>query len=93
MTRNEVHEQIVNCHCRLRKRIHNSTVNKKSQNKKKIVVISLYFAHQNIVSCQRTLFGLIIVQTKTILMFYDMLSTLTTMKRKDIIIEKSLKRI
>ena len=31
MTRNEVHEQIVNCHCRLRKRIHNSTVNKKAK--------------------------------------------------------------
>ena len=86
MTRNEVHKQIVNCHCRLRKRIHNSTVNKKAKIKK-IVVIWLYFAHQNIVSCQRTLFGLVIVQTKTILIFYDMLSTLTTMKRKDIIIE------
>ena len=39
MTRNEVHEQIFNCHCRLRKRIHNSTVNKKAKIKKKIVVI------------------------------------------------------
>ena len=36
MTRNEVHEQIVNCHCRLRKRIHNSTVNKKAKAKKKM---------------------------------------------------------
>ena len=80
MTCNELHKQIVNCHRRLRKRIHNSTVNKKAKKAKK-------FSHQNIVSCQRTLFGLIIVQTKTILIFYDMLSTLTTMKRKDIIIE------
>ena len=86
MTRNEVHKQVVNCHCRLRKRIHNSTVNKKNK-KTKNVVIWLYFAHRNIVNCQRTLFGLVIVQTKTILIFYDMLSTLTTMKRKDIIIE------
>ena len=62
MTRNEVHEQIVNCHCRLRKRIHNSTVNKKAKAKKKDVVIWL----------------------PTV---YDMLSTLTTIKRKDIIIE------
>ena len=36
MTRNEVHKQIVNCHCRLRKRIHNSTVNKKAKAKKKL---------------------------------------------------------
>ena len=86
MTCNEVHKQIVNCHFRLRKRIHNSTVNKKGKIKK-IVVIWLYFAHQNIVSCQRMLFGLIFVQNKTILMFYDTLSTLTTLKRKDIIIE------
>ena len=85
MTRNEVHEQIVNCHCRLRKRIHNSTVNKKAKAKKK--KCGHLIAHRNIVSCQRTLFGLVIVQTKTILIFYDMLSTLTTMKRKDIIIE------
>ena len=41
MTRNEVHKQIVNCHCRLRKRIHNSTVNKKAKAKKKNVVIWL----------------------------------------------------
>ena len=34
MTRNEVHEQIFNCHCRLGKRIHNSTFNKKAKIKK-----------------------------------------------------------
>ena len=39
MTRNEVHEQIVNCHCRLRKRIYN--FNKKAKAKKKNVVIWL----------------------------------------------------
>ena len=31
MTCNDVHKQIVNCHCRSRKRIHNSTVNKKAK--------------------------------------------------------------
>ena len=31
MISNAVHKQIVNCHCRLRKRIHNSAVNKKGK--------------------------------------------------------------
>ena len=48
----------------------------------KIVVIWLILAHQKIFSCQGAPFGFIIVQIETISIFYDMLSTLTTIKRK-----------
>ena len=80
MTCNEVRKQIVNCHSRLRKRTIIQPIIKKAKK------ICLYFAHQKIVSCQRTLFGLIIVQTETILIFYDMLSTYLQPQRDKVII-------